>query len=360
MPQTRDAIPAASDHDKDRPLREDTRLLGRILGDTVREQQGERVFDIIEEIRQTSIRFRRDEDEAARRKLGEIMDRLSRAEASQIIRAFGYFSHLANIAEDQHRIRRTRAHAIAASPPRDGSMAQALARARDAGITGDELWAFLKTAAISPVLTAHPTEVRRKSMIDREMEVAHLLAERDRPDLTPEELAANEEGLRRAVLTLWQTSLLRRTRLRVIDEVANGLAYYEYTFLRELPRLYGDLEDSLAEFAAGGEQSLPPFLRMGSWIGGDRDGNPFVDADVLRRALDMQSTRALGFYLDELRLLGASISTSCACSAPSCRSTAGWLRSPMRCAISPTAPRTTRRSAPTSPIGAPSPASMPG
>ncbi len=301
-------MPVAPDRDKDRPLREDTRLLGRVLGDTVREQQGERVFDIIEEIRQTSIRFRRDEDEAARRELGAIMDGLSRAEASQIIRAFGYFSHLANIAEDQHRIRRTRAHAIAGSPPRDGSMAQALARARDAGITGDALWAFLKTAAISPVLTAHPTEVRRKSMIDREMEVAHLLAERDRPDLTPEELAANEEGLRRAVLTLWQTSLLRRTRLRVIDEVANGLAYYEYTFLRELPRLYGDLEDSLAEFAAGGEQSLPPFLRMGSWIGGDRDGNPFVDADVLRRALDMQSTRALGFYLDELRLLGTELS----------------------------------------------------
>src|SRR6266581_3411592 len=245
------------DADKDRPLREDTRLLGRLLGDTVREQEGEPVFDIIERIRQTSIRFRRDEDEAARRELGLIMDGLSRTEASRIIRAFGYFSHLANIAEDQHRIRRTRAHEIAGSPPRDGSMAQVLARARDAGITGDALWAFLKTAAISPVLTAHPTEVRRKSMIDREMEVAHLLDERDRRDLTPEELASNEEGLRRAVLTLWQTNLLRRTRLRVIDEVANGLAYYDYTFLRELPRFYADLEDALAEFGPGGERSLP-------------------------------------------------------------------------------------------------------
>src|SRR6266481_5480539 len=248
------AIPEAlptGDPDKDRPLREDTRLLGRILGDTVRELQGEQVYDIIERIRQTSIRFRRDEDEAARRDLVDIMDRLSPADANHIIRAFGYFSHLANIAEDQHRIRRTRAHAIAGSPPRDGSMAQVLARARDAGITGDALWAFLKTAAISPVLTAHPTEVRRKSMIDREMEVAHLLDERDHPDLTPEEAAANEEGLRRAVLTLWQTNLLRRTRLRVIDEVANGLAYYDYTFLRELPRFYGDLEDALAEFGPG-------------------------------------------------------------------------------------------------------------
>src|SRR5216684_4382415 len=268
MPHTREALRAApAEADKDRPLREDTRLLGRILGDTVREQQGERVFDIIERIRQTSIRFRRDEDETARRELGEIMDRLSREEASQIIRAFGYFSHLANIAEDQHRIRRTRAHAKAQSPPRDGSMAQALAHARAAGITREKLWAFLETAAISPVLTAHPTEVRRKSMIDREMEVAHLLAERDRADLTPEELATTEEGLRRAVLTLWQTSLLRHTRLRVIDEVANGLAYYEYTFLRELPALYGDLEDRLTEYAGGRERHLPPFLRMGSWIG---------------------------------------------------------------------------------------------
>src|SRR5260370_34013633 len=157
-------MPVAPDRDKDRPVREDTGLLGRVLGDTVREQQGERVFDIIEQIRQTSIRFRRDEDEAARRELGEIMDGLSRAEASQIIRAFGYFSHLANIAEDQHRIRRTRAHAIAGSLPRDGSMTQALARARDSGITGDQLRAFLKAAALSPGSTAHPTEVPRESM----------------------------------------------------------------------------------------------------------------------------------------------------------------------------------------------------
>ncbi len=298
---------AAVESDKDRPLWEDTRLLGRVLGDTVREQHGERVFDVIERIRQTSVRFRRDEDEVARRELGELMDGLGRGVALQIIRAFGFFSHLANIAEDQHRIRRTRAHARANSPPRDGSMAHALGRAREAGITGAQLREFLATASISPVLTAHPTEVRRRSTIDREMEVAHLLAERDRTDLTPEELAVNEEALRRAVLTLWQTSLLRRTRLRVIDEVVNGLAYYDFTFLRELPRLYATLEDALA--AAGeGDDSLPSFLRMGSWIGGDRDGNPFVTAEVLRRALLVQSGRALRFYLDELRLLEGELS----------------------------------------------------
>jgi len=184
MPHTREAgrmaKPAApgsgiGDADKDLPLREDTRLLGWLLGDTVREQQGKQVFDVIEQIRQTSIRFRRDEDEAARRELGEIMDRLSPAEASQIIRAFGYFSHLANIAEDQHRIRRTRAHAMAAAPPREGSMAHALARARDAGIGGEALRGFLATASISPVLTAHPTEALSRRGHGRRCRCRHPL-----------------------------------------------------------------------------------------------------------------------------------------------------------------------------------------
>src|SRR6266446_10588005 len=294
--------------DKDLPLRDDIRLLGRILGDTVREQSGEAVFAIVERIRQSSVRFRRDEDVTARRKLEATLNSLSHGQNIQLIRAFSFFSHLANIAEDQHHIRRTRAHALAASAPREGTMGLALARAREAGISPARLAGFFATAMVMPVLTAHPTEVRRKSTIDREIEIAELMAERDRPLLTAAELSANQAALRRAVLTLWQTNLLRRTRLRVIDEVANGLAYYDYTFLRELPRFYGDLEDALAEFGPGGEHSLPSFLRMGSWIGGDRDGNPFVDADVLRRTLDMQSSRAFGFYLEELRLLGTELS----------------------------------------------------
>ena len=105
------------------------------------------------------------------------------------------------------------------------------------GISREQLQAFFARALCSPVLTAHPTEIRRKSSIDREMEIARLLDERDRVEFTPEELAANRRALRRAVLTLWQTSMLRGTRLRVIDEVANGLAYYDHTFLRALPRL---------------------------------------------------------------------------------------------------------------------------
>jgi phosphoenolpyruvate carboxylase len=295
--------------EKDLPLRDDIRLLGRILGDTVREQQGEAVFAVVERIRQSSIRFHRSEDDAARRELEATLNSLSRGHAIHIIRAYSFFSHLANIAEDRHHIRRTRAHALAASAPREGTMAYALALAKQAGISRARLQAFFATAQIEPVLTAHPTEVRRKSTIDREMEVAELLAQRDRTALTPEEAALSEEALRRAVLTLWQTNLLRGTRLAVLDEVANGIAYYDYTFLSELPRFYSALEDLLlAADPAWTDTELASFLRMGSWIGGDRDGNPFVTDEVLHQALRLQSNRALKFYLDELHLLGAELS----------------------------------------------------
>jgi phosphoenolpyruvate carboxylase len=180
----------------------------------------------------------------------------------EFARAFSYFSQLANIAEDQHHIRRTRAHALAASAPREGTMVHALTRARDAAISRSKLQNFFTNAIVCPVLTAHPTEVRRKSTIDREVEVAQLLEERDRLRLTPEETAANEEALRSAVLTLWQTSMLRESRLKVVDEIANGLSYYDYTFLRELPRFYAALEDQLVSTDPAWENfELLSFLR---------------------------------------------------------------------------------------------------
>src|SRR4051795_2749841 len=165
--------------EKDIPLRDDIRLLGRILGDTIRAQEGDEVFDLVESVRQTSIRFHRDEDLEARHELANLLNGMTPRQTTRIIRAFSYFSQLANIAEDQHHIRRTRAHALAASAPREGTMAHALASARDAAISQSELQSFFTDALVCPVLTAHPTEVRRKSTIDREMEVAHLLAERD-------------------------------------------------------------------------------------------------------------------------------------------------------------------------------------
>ncbi|MDQ0503524.1 phosphoenolpyruvate carboxylase [Xanthobacter agilis] len=301
----------------DLPLKADIRLLGRLLGDTVRVQEGEDVFDLVERIRQTSIRFHRAGDEAARRDLEALLPRLSPERAVEIIRAFSYFSHLANIAEDQHHIRRGREAAISGAPPAPGSLARSLALAHAAGIDTARLIGFFGGARISPVLTAHPTEVRRKSTMNREMEIAGLLDRGERMALTPQEKAEDEEALRRAVLTLWQTPLLRRIKLTVLDEVANGLSYYDYTFLDQLPRLYCAIEDALGAGEGAGEGtrdtdgpdvSLPSFLRMGSWIGGDRDGNPFVTADVLRETVRLHRSRIFAHYAAELAALGGELS----------------------------------------------------
>jgi phosphoenolpyruvate carboxylase len=297
------------DQDKDSLLQEDIRQLGRILGDTIRAQHGTEVFDLIENIRQRSIRFRRDLDTDARQQLEETLLSLSPEKTVQVIRAFSYFSLLANIAEDQHHIRRTRAHLVAGSPPRKGSLAHAVQSLFDVGFTEQDLGEFFRHALVSPVLTAHPTEVQRKSVLNCQMVVARLLDERDRMQLTADEAAENEEALRRAILTLWQTRMLRSSKLSVLDEVENGLSYFDYTMLRELPHLYAGLEDILATRTESKDPvALPSFMKVGSWIGGDRDGNPFVTADVLEQALRMQSRRAFDFYFAELRILSSQLS----------------------------------------------------
>ncbi len=299
----------ADDAEKDRPLRGDIRLLGRILGDTVREQEGEEVFALVEQIRKASVRFHRDNEVGARRELEATLDSLSADQTLAIVRAYSYFSHLANIAEDQHHIRRNHAHVIAGSAPRPGSLAYAFQRTRETGVDATALGAFFERALVSPVLTAHPTEVRRKSTLTRELEIAALLDARERAKGDEAELSRNEEQLRSAVLILWRTNLLRQTRLTVVDEVANGLSYYDYTFFRELPRLYGVIADALAKQGASPPgKRIASFLRIGSWIGGDRDGNPYVTARVLNEAMRLQSARALGHYLDELHQLGGEIS----------------------------------------------------
>jgi phosphoenolpyruvate carboxylase len=287
---------------KDLPLREDIRLLGRILGDTIREQEGEELFQAMESIRRTSISFHRDQDRTGREAFEASLNRLPLADAIKIIRSGCLFSQLANIAEDQHRIRQARTNARAGLAAGPGTLANALARTREAGLGASDLQRFFATALVTPVLTAHPTEVRRMSSIAREVEIARHLTERDRTLSTPGEEQAREEALRANVLTLWQTYILRRNRPRVIDEVSNALLYYETTFLRTLPQIYAELEDRLR----AGDPShgaLPSFFRLGSWIGGDRDGNPFATASVLREALRLHSRRALSFLLQELNAL---------------------------------------------------------
>ena len=293
---------------KDDPLREDIRLLGRMLGDTLREQEGEPTFELVENIRQTAIRFRREQDLQARHELDMLLNQLSNKATEAVVRAFSQFSQLSNIAEDMHHNRRRRSHLCAGSPPQAGSVALALERVFDRGTDGAALSRFFANAVVSPVLTAHPTEVQRRSILDCQLEIAYLLNERDRVQLTPEELRKNEEGLRTAIQILWQTRMLRSARLSVYDEIKNGLAYYHYTFLTEVPHLYAEMEDLLERRMGADAPRIPPFLRIGSWIGGDRDGNPFVTDEVLLDAAERQSALVLDFYMGEVHQIGRRLS----------------------------------------------------
>jgi phosphoenolpyruvate carboxylase len=299
----------------ERPLVEDIRLLGRILGDVIREQEGEAAFELIEKIRTLSVAFRRDEDHTADKSLKKLLKGLSGDQTVSVIRAFTYFSHLANLAEDRHHIRRREVHERVGDT-QEGSIEVALARLRWAGITPKTISQTLAKSHVSPVLTAHPTEVQRKSILDAERDIAQLLTARDdikmrslangtgKDALTPKELSANELQLRARVMQLWQTRLLRYSKLTVMDEIENSLSYYESTFLREIPKLYAELEQSL------GDQPVHSFLRMGQWIGGDRDGNPNVSAQTLQYALRRQAEMVLRFYLTEVHFLGAELSMS--------------------------------------------------
>ncbi|MCS4295673.1 phosphoenolpyruvate carboxylase [Comamonas sp. BIGb0152] len=301
--------------DKDQPLMDDIRLLGRILGDVIREQEGQAAFDLIEQVRQLSVAYRRNDDQDAEKSLKSLLKGLSGDQTVSVIRAFTYFSHLANLAEDRHHIRRREIHERAGNT-QEGSIEVALARLRWAGIPVKAVAQTLAHSLISPVLTAHPTEVQRKSILDAERAIAALLVARDdiaqraqlfnssKDTLTPRQLADNELQLSAQVTQLWQTRLLRYSKLTVEDEIDNALSYYQATFLTEIPKLYAALEREL------GERDLATFLRMGQWIGGDRDGNPNVTAKSLQEALRRQSDLVLRHYLTEVHYLGGELSMS--------------------------------------------------
>jgi phosphoenolpyruvate carboxylase len=306
---------SARKQDPDSALVDDIRLLGRILGDVIREQEGVAVFNLIEQIRVLSVRFHRHGDENANKELKKLLKGLSTDDAVKVIRAFTYFSHLANLAEDRHQLRRQAAQErIASQQP--GSIDLAIERIQAAGISKATIVKTLTDSYLSPVLTAHPTEVQRKSILDAERSIAQLLLNRDqikdrakayqlKKDLLCErELADNELQIKARVIQLWQTRLLRYTKLKVADEIENALSYYEATFLREIPKLYAELEDRL------GQPHIASFLRMGQWTGGDRDGNPNVTAQTLEYALKRQAEMILRHYLTEVHYLGTELSLS--------------------------------------------------
>ncbi|MGA0572552.1 phosphoenolpyruvate carboxylase [Variovorax sp. VNK109] len=310
-PDTSNLTPARRSKTNEQPLVDDIRLLGRILGDVIREQEGVDAYELVERIRKLSVAFRRDADQEANGALKKLLKGLTDDQTVSVIRAFTYFSHLANLAEDRHHIRRRAVHERAGDT-QEGSIEVALARLRWAGISPRAIATTLANSHVSPVLTAHPTEVQRKSILDAERGIAQLLTARDeirahaqpRDALTPRELAANEAQIRSRVMQLWQTRLLRFSKLTVVDEIENALSYYEATFLREIPKLYAELEGAL------GQNKVHSFLRMGQWIGGDRDGNPNVSAQTLEYALRRQAEMALRHHLTEVHYLGGELSLS--------------------------------------------------
>ncbi|NLX17186.1 MAG: phosphoenolpyruvate carboxylase [Ramlibacter sp.] len=287
---------------KEQPLIEDIRLLGKLLGDVIREQEGEATFELVENIRQLSVAYRLKHDAGAGAQMDSLLKGLSLEQTVQVVRAFSYFSHLANIAEDNHYIRR-RVYHERRGDVQAGSLQGTLERLQQQGVSAQRIAGLLQTAHVSPVLTAHPTEVQRTIILTAERAIAQLVAERDQ-GLTPREQERNTLLLKARITQLWQTRMLRDEKLSVADEIRNALAYYHNTFLRQLPRMYQELEQALPG------QAIAPFFRMGHWMGGDRDGNPFVGADTMALAFRLQCETALLHYLHELNALGLELSMS--------------------------------------------------
>ncbi len=273
-------------------LRETVRFLGSVLGDVIRRQDGEALYTQIEEIRRASVAFHWKEGPSA--DLQARLGALGPADTVRFVHSFACFLQMANIAEDHVQRGMSTAR-------RDDTLAVTLAVLDAAGVGAADVVACLNEALIAPVITAHPTEIRRKSVIDRVGSIADLLQQIE--SLCP--VAADGDDLNRKLLRqvsiLWRTRLLRRADLGVTDEIDNTVAYFERSLLGEVPRLYAKWERALGA-------PIPSFLAIGSWVGGDRDGNPFVDADILRQVFTRQSRAALSYYLRVLQGLGAELS----------------------------------------------------
>jgi phosphoenolpyruvate carboxylase len=273
------------------------RMLGAVLGDVIREQDGEEVFRQIEDIRRASVGYHREATQASADTLARRLGRLSVAETVRFVHSFACFLQITNIAEDH--VKRTRGRTGDEGPD---TLAGVLRTLEQRGVTGEAVRALLSNGLVAPVITAHPSEARRKSVLDHQhaigrdlerLEQAKADAERNRIDA----------DIRQQVSILWRTRLLRNVRIAVEDEIGNAVSYFEDSFLRAIPALYAHWQEILGE-------EMPSFLRVGSWVGGDRDGNPNVDGRTTESALRLQSAAALRLYLEEIHKLGAQLSLS--------------------------------------------------
>jgi phosphoenolpyruvate carboxylase len=297
---------------KDDALADDIRLVGRLLGDVVRAHAGPGTFELVEAVRRAAVDGRRRGDDVTAA-LDALLTDVSDDQVIHVVRAFGWFSFLANIAEDAHHNRRRRHHRAAGSAPRPGSLAAAVAALADAGLAAADVDRLLTRTEVTAVLTAHPTEVRRGTVLDHPRAVADLLAARETaPDAGAR--AAVDAELELHVLTLWQTAMLRLSKLRVRDEIGEALRYYDLSLFAALVDLHDEADRLVAErwpsLGPSVTDRTGPLVRMGSWIGGDRDGNPFVTAEVVRLALDRHVETALRHHLGALTRLARELSMS--------------------------------------------------
>jgi len=275
------------------------RMLGAVLGDVIREQDGEDVFAQIESIRQASVALHRDNSDTSAANLSDGLNKLDAAEVVRFVHSFAAFLQITNLAEDHVQRRRSRA-----GDTRYDTLAGAIRTLEEQGVDRAAVRDLLSQGLIAPVLTAHPSEARRKSVLDRQNAIAAQLEKLDRA-VSDDERAQIDIDLRRQVAILWRTRLLRNVRIAVDDEIENAVSFLEESFLPAVPRLYAHWQIALNE-----PSSLKSFLRAGSWVGGDRDGNPNVEGKMMRKALSRQSRAALRLYLKQVHGLGAELSLS--------------------------------------------------
>ena len=291
-----------------KPLRDDVRLLGGLLGETLRRQEGHKLYDTVERVRALSKGARAGSREDFET-LSGVLERMPVSEALPVARAFAHFLNLANIAEQHHRIRRRRFYERDPdAPPQVGSCDETLGRLRRAGVPPEDLHAAVVALQMELVFTAHPTEVTRRTLMQKHARIADLLAMRDRPDLTAPERQEVLDSLRIEIAASWETSEVRKRRPSPIDEARSGLVVFEQTLWDTLPRYLRVLDAALVKHTGRALPLETAPVRFGSWIGGDRDGNPAVTAAVTETVTLLTRWQAASLYLGEIEALRSELS----------------------------------------------------
>jgi phosphoenolpyruvate carboxylase len=298
----------------DQPLRRDVRLLGRLLGEVIIEQQGQELFNLEEQVRHLAIQRRRGPKPgrlATAAELGALLQKLPLEQAEPVLRAFSMYFQLVNLAEQHHRIRKTRGYASdPEAAPQRGSVEAAFHTLKTAGIPAERVRETLRTLNVTLTLTAHPTQAARRTLLEKLYHIQRLLEERDRCSLTPQEMADNLESMREEVTALWQSDELRRMKPTVGDEVKNILWYVEEVLAEQLARFPEAIGWAFEHIYGEPLGPLASPVRLHTWVGGDMDGNPLVTPDVLADTLRAQRARGLRMLLKEVEALGIVLSQS--------------------------------------------------